>query len=61
MEILCSSFFSPFYTPTSCSVNVIKARPHSVVSNMSESRNVSDCRSRDREFDPGSVQYFRGD
>ena len=23
--------------------------------------NVSDCRSRGREFDPGPVSYFRGD
>ena len=27
----------------------------------SEVVNASDCRSRDREFDPGQVPYFRGD
>ena len=33
----------------------------SAVGNMSGYRCVSDCRSRGREFDPGPVQYFRGD
>ena len=35
--------------------------PHSAVGNVSGYRCVSDCRSRDREFDPGPVPYFRGD
>ena len=29
--------------------------------NVSGNRCESDCRSRDREFDPGPVPYFRGD
>ena len=33
----------------------------SAVGNVSGYRCVSDCRSRGREFDPGSVPYFRGD
>ena len=35
--------------------------PHSAVGNVSGYRCVSDCRSRGREFDPGTVPYFRGD
>ena len=35
--------------------------PRSAVGNVSGYRCVSDCRSRGREFDPGPVQYFRGD
>ena len=35
--------------------------PRSEVGNVSGYRCVSDCRSRDREFDPGPVPYFRGD
>ena len=35
--------------------------PRSAVGNMSGNRCDSDCRSRDREFDPGPVQCFRGD
>ena len=35
--------------------------PRSAVGNVSGYRCVSDCRSRDREFDPGPVLYFRGD
>ena len=37
------------------------AGPRSAVGNVSGYRCVSDCRSRGREFDPGPVQYFRGD
>ena len=37
------------------------ARPRSTVSNVSDSRYVSHCRSRVCELDPGSVPYFRGD
>ena len=33
----------------------------SAVGNMSGNRCESDCRSRDLEFDPGLVPYFRGD
>ena len=33
----------------------------SAVSNVSRNRCESDYRSRDREFDPGPVRYFRGD
>ena len=33
----------------------------SAVGNVSGYRCVSDCRSRGRKFDPGSVPYFRGD
>ena len=35
--------------------------PRSAVGNVSGYRCVSDCRSRGREFDPGTVPYFRGD
>ena len=35
--------------------------PRSAVGNVSGYRCVSDCRSRGREFDPGSVPYFGGD
>ena len=35
--------------------------PSSTVGNVSGNRCESDCRSRGREFDPGPVQYFRGD
>ena len=35
--------------------------PRSAVGNVSGYRCVSDCRSRDCEFDPGPVPYFRGD
>ena len=35
--------------------------PRSAVGNVSGYRCVSDCRSRDREFDSGPVPYFRGD
>ena len=35
--------------------------PHSAVGNVSGNRCESGCRSRDREFDPGPVPYFRGD
>ena len=34
--------------------------PGSAVSNMSDYRCISDCRSRGCEFDPGLVPYFRG-
>ena len=34
--------------------------PRSAVGNVSGNRCLSDCRSRDREFDPGPVSYFRG-
>ena len=37
------------------------AGPHSAVGNLSGNRCKSDCRSRGREFDPGSVPYFCGD
>ena len=37
------------------------AGPRSAVGNMSGYRCVSDCRSRDHEFDSGLVPYFRGD
>ena len=35
--------------------------PRRAVGNVSGNRCKSDCRSRDREFDPGSVPYFCGD
>ena len=35
--------------------------PRSAVSSVSGYRCEADCRSRGREFDPGPVQYFRGD
>ena len=35
--------------------------PRSAVGSVSGYRCVSDCRSRGREFDPGSVPYFHGD
>ena len=35
--------------------------PRSAVSNMSDYRCVSDCRSMGREFNPCLVPYFRGD
>ena len=35
--------------------------PRSAVGNVFGNRCESDCRSRDREFDPGPVPYFRGD
>ena len=35
-----------------------KKGPHSAVSNMSANRCESDCRYRDREFDPRPVSYF---
>ena len=35
--------------------------PRSIVGNVSDFRLVSDCRSRDPEFDPGPVPYFYGD
>ena len=38
-----------------------KRGPCSTVGNVSGSKCESDCRSRGREFDPGSVPYFRGD
>ena len=37
------------------------AGPRSAVGNVSGYRCVSDCRSRGRKFDPGTVPYFRGD
>ena len=37
------------------------AGPRSAVGKMSGYRCVSDCRSRDHEFDPSPVPYFRGD
>ena len=37
------------------------AGPRCAVGNVSGYICVSDCRSRDREFDPGPVPYFRGD
>ena len=51
---------------TNCSiirvyVTYCTAGPRSAVGNVSGYRCVSDCRSRDREFDPGPVPYFRGD
>ena len=36
-------------------------RPRSAVRNVSGCRYVSDCRPRNREFDPDPVPYFRGD
>ena len=39
----------------------IHAGPRSAVGNVSGYRCVSDCRSRGRKFDPGTVPYFRGD
>ena len=42
-------------------VTAINTGPRSAVGNVSGYRCVSDCRSRDREFDPGPVPYFRGD
>ena len=36
-------------------------RPRSAVGNVSGYRCEADCRSRDRELDPGPVPYFRGD
>ena len=41
--------------------NICHAERRSTVSNMSDCRYVSDCRSRGREFDPGPVSYFHGD
>ena len=35
--------------------------PRSTVVHVSGYNCESDCRSRDREFDPGLVPYFRGD
>ena len=35
--------------------------PRSAVGNVSGYRCVSDCRSRDPEFNPGPIPYFRGD
>ena len=35
--------------------------PRSAVGNVSGYRSVSDCNSRGREFDPGTVPYFCGD
>ena len=35
--------------------------PRRAVGSVSGYRCVSDCNSRGREFDPGPVQYFRGD
>ena len=35
--------------------------PRSAVGNVSGYRCEADCRSRDREFDPGPVPYFGGD
>ena len=35
--------------------------PCIAVGSVSGNRGESDCRSRGREFDPGSVPYFRGD
>ena len=40
---------------------IIGTGPRSAVGNVSGYRCVSDCRSRGREFDPGSVPYFLGD
>ena len=37
------------------------AGSRSAVGNVSGYRYVSDCRFRDREFDPGPAPYFRGD
>ena len=37
------------------------AGSRSAVGNVSGYRCVSNCRSRGRDFDPGPVQYFRGD
>ena len=42
-------------------LTIIVTGPRSAVGNVSGYRCVSDCRSRGREFDPGSVPYFRGD
>ena len=39
----------------------LQAGLRSSVGNVSGFRCVSDCRSRGREFDPGSVPYFHGD
>ena len=41
--------------------NIIYTEPRSAVGNVSDCRYVSDCRSRGREFDPGSFPYFHGD
>ena len=40
---------------------VIMTGPRSAVGNVSGNRWKSDCRSRDREFDPGPFPNFRGD
>ena len=40
---------------------VIGYWPCSTVSNVTDCRYVSDCRSRGHEFYPGTVPYFRGD
>ena len=40
---------------------IIYTGPRSAVGNVSGYRCKADCRSRGREFDPGSVPYFRGD
>ena len=45
----------PCKTPLASTSNKQLNRPRSVFGNM------SDCRSRGREFDPGSVLYFCGD
>ena len=45
----------------SCCFNMSLAGPGSAVNNVSDCRYVSNCRSGDRELDPGQVPYFRGD
>ena len=49
-----------------CDISKLKklsliAGTHSAVSNESDLRCMSDCRSSFREFDPGLVPYFHGD
>ena len=58
---LCSPFqwcFCPF--PPALLLRLLTG-PGSAVGNVSGYRCVSDCRSRDHEFDSGTVPYFRGD
>ena len=50
-------FHNNFLLKMSC----LKTGPHSTVGNVSGNRCESDCRSSGREFDLGSVPYFRRD
>ena len=47
-------YFAPSTLRTLC-------RARSAVGNVSDCRYVPDSSSRDKEFDPGPVSYFRGD